>query len=565
MNPWQRGGRYWRTLRHLKPRQLAFKLLEAATDRLEPPLSPLLHGLLARGTSAWQPSAMRDLVDWHAALTDATTAARQVADFRRGEFTAAGQTARVLDVATGRVDWAPPHTSPLYRYHLHYGHDLLAVALSARAQPSLELAEMVRDRLLSWVHDVRIGDPAGWRPYPISVRLTTWPCTLALLDELGVLTAADRALFSANLLAQLRYLRLHMEYAVDGNHLLRDLVGLSVGSVFLSDSKGLNQALRVLPVVMREQWLPDGGYFERCPGYHAAALADLSEALRVSAEPLRSQLATTVERAGHWLSAVLHPDGTLPRFGDTTLEALPEPRRLLQALAVPPAQDGVHWLADSGLLVTRKLRDHLVFDLGPLGVEHQPGHAHADIGAFEWSVAGERLIIDTGVPGYEGHPARQYARSAMAHNVAVANGRDHAELWAAFRVGWRPTVERRVEVSGDHWRAHLQWRDDFRPPTLQMHRRLSWSDGCLQVEDDAAGANSLVVRLTLHPLANVARQTEGWLLRRHRGALLLQVDEGEVCVNRAPVWQRMGEEEQTTCVEIRGVARLRWRLQRVGS
>ena len=187
MNPWQRGARYWRTLRHLKPRQVGFKVWEAATDRIEPPLSPLLHLWLGRrhaGTAEVQGARLLPLVE----LLDRCSSPRHrqvlVSEFCRGEFTAAGQTARIVDPVSHLADWAPAGTSPLYRYHLHYGHDLLATAFAARATSSTQLAEIVIKRMQDWVARVRIGDPAGWRPYPISLRMTTWPAALTVLEQI---------------------------------------------------------------------------------------------------------------------------------------------------------------------------------------------------------------------------------------------------------------------------------------------------------------------------------------------------------------------------------------------
>ena len=101
-------------------------------------------------------------------------------------------------------------------------------------------------------------------------------------------------------------------------------------------------------------------------------------------------------------------------------------------------------LADTGYAIIRDIHSGscLVFDAGPLGPDHQPGHGHCDILSYELSLDGQRVVVDTGVSTYERGPERHYERSTAAHNTLRIDSEEQAEIWRGFRVGRRPRVGR---------------------------------------------------------------------------------------------------------------------------
>jgi uncharacterized heparinase superfamily protein len=87
-----------------------------------------------------------------------------------------------------------------------------------------------------------------------------------------------------------------------------------------------------------------------------------------------------------------------------------------------------------------------------------PAHGHGDILGFEWTVAGRRLVVDTGVFEYAPGERRRKSRSTEAHNTVTVDGADQCEFYGEFRVARRArvTVERadvgggRIEVTASH-------------------------------------------------------------------------------------------------------------------
>ncbi len=82
----------------------------------------------------------------------------------------------------------------------------------------------------------------------------------------------------------------------------------------------------------------------------------------------------------------------------------------------------------------------LIASAAPPSPSYQPGHAHCDALSFELSVAGERVVTDTGVFEYRPGPLRDLARATRSHATVEIDGREQAEIWAAHRVGGRPDV-----------------------------------------------------------------------------------------------------------------------------
>jgi hypothetical protein len=79
--------------------------------------------------------------------------------------------------------------------------------------------------------------------------------------------------------------------------------------------------------------------------------------------------------------------------------------------------------------------DKLIVDAKTMGPDHLPAHGHCSLFSYELSIAGERLIVDSGVEEYEPGPWRDFWRSTRAHNTVVVDGAERSEIWAAFRVG----------------------------------------------------------------------------------------------------------------------------------
>jgi len=93
--------------------------------------------------------------------------------------------------------------------------------------------------------------------------------------------------------------------------------------------------------------------------------------------------------------------------------------------------------------------DYLIFDAGPVGADSLPAHAHCDLLNIEVSLAGQRVITDSGTSDFHDRKMREYCRSTKAHNVLQVDDAEQCDMWSRFRMGYRgwPT---RLVTGSDH-------------------------------------------------------------------------------------------------------------------
>jgi uncharacterized heparinase superfamily protein len=523
---------YARTLRHLRWEQVAFRALHVARERVRHRV-PALAALQVAGRGP----VPRVRLALHAPDQDARALAHEEARaFLEGTLSFVGEQRPV----TAPIDWNPPGTSRLWRYHLHYLDVLKPLAALSLAGDAHARAHGERV-LQEWLTAHPVGHGEGWEPYPTSLRLVNllvWAAAHPHAPEIAASCATHAHWITGRL-----------ERHLLGNHLLKNLKALLMAGLALEgleSERWQRVALARLVPEIREQVLADGGHFERSPMYHLVALEDLLEIVACYratglAEP--AFLRDAAARMARFTAQILHPDGEIPLFNDAALGQAPAPRELL-ALAdglqlvpfaangwrralwtgrpaaretahTPPEPTALRHLPDTGLQIVREGPVALLFDTGPIGPDHLPGHAHADTLSFELSLAGARWIVDGGTAGYEGDPFRMHLRSAAAHNTVEVDGRSADELWGCFRVA------RRSRPGRAHLRrvgAAVHLRGEVHSAFGWIHRRdlFLWPAHGLVLVDriDGAAARSARARLHFHPDVHVAPDGDGFRLER---------------------------------------------------
>ena len=522
--PGQLAGRAARRLRRWAERRLGRR------RRLGTALArggvPALRGDTA--LAAW---AQRQV-----AGADPAQAAAEAERVMAGRFRFLNQEWRLpqpLDWQLREID--PPPTR-LWRFALHYQEYLLDLAAYGRATASAEPAQRAWDLVASWIDGNRPDDPAAaddaWHPYVISRRVPVWIALWHAAPPEAAL--AGRVLES--LAMQSRFLAKNLEFDLGGNHLLENLRALALAGAFFAGPEAdgwLRRAGRLLRRELSRQVLPHGEHFERSPSYHQRMLAlveDVRDALAGIAPELSARCARTAARMVEFLQAVLHPDGQVPLLGDSWLgqqgagsgeqgaggrekgagsaehgarsgeqragaQSFETP--ILRARKAPHAgRVGPYWVFRDG-------GDFLLFDAGPVGPDHLPAHAHADLLGLEISWGGRRVVVDSGVFDYEDGPMRRYCRSTAAHNCLQIDGQDQCDMWSRFRMGYRgwPGPLQTGQTGDFHWA--WAWHNAYRRLRVPRVGRLvacrpggpwfclDWAEG--------RGTHRLVSRLHLHP------------------------------------------------------------------
>lgn len=395
----------------------------------------------------------------------------------------------------GTIDWRGDFqegNNPLRRMTLAYM--AYAVPLLARGRAE-DLATI--DTLLEGLEAQNSWSLPGvfrdvWNPYTASHRLINLLSGLALFRASGE-TPNDQA--EARILKHVRicaaFIRANLERDLQYNHLLKDYVALATYGAGLSTLPGQFSFLpEAVSRSLRQNVLADGGHAERCPMYHVLSVLDLDvlHASGVFSGHLESDLADCRDRMIAALRVMTHPDGDIALFNDSWLGEAPAAGDVTDLSTVAETSR----LPETGYVRIGSGGDVVIFDCGPCGPDDNPGHAHADFLSFEASVDGKRLIVDTGVPTYTAGEARDYSRSAEAHNGPHLRGIEPIEFWKSFRVGHRG---RAVELTSPIlsgvaplWCAGRQ--DGYGPVGVETRRFVGlWPGQALLICDAWIGAS----------------------------------------------------------------------------
>ncbi len=426
------------------------------------------------------------------------------------------------------ADWSHPARTRLWLYNLHYFDDLNAQDWPARLPWQRALIER-------WVQENRPFAGTGWEPYPASLRIVNWL-------KWGLAGNRLEAHWAASLALQTRYLRRRIEWYLLGNHLLANAKALVFAGICFDGAEAaewLRTGLGILARQLPEQLLPDGGHFERSPMYQALVLEDLLDLCNLvralgTGPDLAPGLASALtdaaagwaeaasEMAG-WLAALCHPDGQIALFNDAAFGVAPGPAELTgyaRRLGLPPAAPPRRPLdrrIPSGYLRVALGPALALLDVGEIGPDYLPGHAHADTLSFELSLWGHRVIVDSGTSCYGSGPERLRQRGTAAHNTVEIDGADSSEIWGGFRVARRARpLGLQIDESPHEIRVACSHDGFKRLPGRPVHWR-EWrvTSHSLTIRDRIEGrARCAVARLHLHPgvTAELAPDgCSGWL------------------------------------------------------
>ena len=460
---WTKLSLYFHTLRHLKWRQIWYRLWYALRKRLFHTRLPEVSAPPAARLQ-FQPSLGTPTLFFQVPFT----------------FTFLNQT-HTFDT---KIDWNFNGFGKLWTYNLTYFE-------------YLNQEDISREQGLILIHDFISQMPGirdGLEPFPTSLRIIFW--TRFLLKHDVQDQEIERSLYQ-----QLLHLNKNLEYHLLGNHLLENAFALLFGAVYFNDDKILRKAKKLLQAQLNEQILPDGAHFERSPMYHQLMLYRLLDCVNVlqnNATAAADLLPFLQERASKmlgWLEQMTFQNGDTPLVNDSAQQIAPTSQALFSDAERLGLKKEHMTLGASGYRRFANENYELIVDAGDIGPDYIPGHAHCDTLSFGLHIGGKPFIVDTGTSTYEANARRQLERSTAAHNTVQLGEAEQSEVWGAFRVARRAKANILNETKGSITATH----DGYRRSGGRHTRTFRVEEQTIVIEDNVKFAGKkLPARAYLH-------------------------------------------------------------------
>jgi uncharacterized heparinase superfamily protein len=408
----------------------------------------------------------------------------------------------------GSIDWASKGMSKLWRYNLHYFDYLFDAGRSHDAKVHL---------ISDWIAKNLPGTSDGWEPYTLSLRIVNWIKFFLQND------AAIQEEWLQSLYKQALWLEKNVEYHILANHYLKNVVALFFAGMYFDGvdaDRWIKKGLKMLREELEEQFLADGGHYERSPMYHSICVVDYLDVMNlaknsetgISSEDI-AQCRRRITASLNFLHDICLPDSEIPLFNDSAFGIAPIPTQVFDYArtvigyepSVKPTGLAIYEQSASGYYTCRNGEDAIIIDCGQIGPDYQPGHAHCDTLSYELAINGRRVVVDSGVYDYEASLERAYARSTKAHNTVVVDGEEQSEIWGVFRVARRARpIQACIEQQADGSVRFTGGHNGYaRLAGRPIHKRSMSYDGqeSWVIEDmlEGRGAHRMESYLHIHP------------------------------------------------------------------
>lgn len=327
------------------------------------------------------------------------------------------------------VDWNYSKYGKLWTYNLNY-FDFLN-------QKTIEKEKAIG---LIWDYiksEKELKD--GIEPYTISLRGINWIKFLSRnrTNEHEI----DKILYR-----HYQILYSNLEYHLLGNHLLENGFSLFFSAYYFQCDDLYKKGKEILLDELKEQILDDGAHFELSPMYHQILLHRLLDCISLAqsnpwkTDGLLSFLRENAVKMLSWLQAVTFSNGNIPMVNDSAHGIAPSSNKLFGYAKNLGLKWGKSKLSESGYRKFDMSNMEVFIDVGNIGPDYQPGHAHSDTFNFELYLDGNPIIVDTGTSTYEKNDLRQRERETAAHNTVKVGNREQTEVWGGFRVAKRAKI-----------------------------------------------------------------------------------------------------------------------------
>jgi len=390
-----------------------------------------------------------------------------------------------------KINWNFNQFGKLWTYNLNYFDFLNQEIISKETGIQLIQDFIINEDLLK----------DGKEPYPISLRGINW------IKFLSLYQVKDE---SINNTLYLHYCILfkNLEYHLLGNHLLENAFSLLFGAYYFQDDKLYNKSKYLLLSELNEQVLKDGAHFELSPMYHQIILSKLLDGIqliKLNSEWKKDDLLSFLEAKASlmisWLHNITYKNGNIPMVNDATYNIAPNSKKIFSYAKNLGINSQNIPLSDSGYRKIKLNNFELLLDIGNVGPDYQPGHAHSDTFNFELIKNGNPIFVDTGISTYEKNAVRQSERATHSHNTVKIGLKEQTRVWGGFRVAKRAKITHLIEKPNLIEASH----DGYLSDGYKHTRSFLWGEKYLSLKDKINRSTSNNAKAYFHLHSSVTK------------------------------------------------------------
>lgn len=439
---------FFNTIKYLKLKQVFFRLYYFLKTRV-----------FKKSTNIRIPPSYTPII-WHNGINNYTS------------FNITGLTFNFLNISHSfkkEINWNYNNHGKLWIYNLNY-FDFLNQDNILKEDALYLIKDFIQKK------DTVIE---GNEPYPISLRCINW---VKFLSKFKIQNSKiDNILYN-----DFVFLSKNLEYHLLGNHLLENAFSLLFGAYYFQDDLFYQKAKRLLKQELDEQILNDGAHFELSPMYHKILffrMLDCINLIKLNKSWIDDDfvifLVKKASLMNSWLKQITYQNGDVPMVNDSTYSIAPSSKNLFNF----SKKLGIHFalqpLSDSGYRKINFQKYELFIDVGNIGPDYQPGHAHSDTFNFELQLNKKPFLVDSGISTYEKNEIRQNERSTLSHNTVMVNNIEQTDVWGGFRVGRRAKILNIIENESQI----IAYHNGYKNLGIFHQRTFKWNDDKIEIKD----------------------------------------------------------------------------------
>ena len=388
-----------------------------------------------------------------------------------------------LNKTFDKIDWNYSEYGKLWTYNLTYFDFLNQENISQKQ--SFELIN-------SFINEDNLKDAK--EPFPISLRGMNW-------IKYFVFNNIKNQKFNDYLFSDYEILMDNLEYHLLGNHLLENGYSLLFAAYYFENEKFYNKSKEILISELEEQILDDGAHFELSPMYHQIMLYRLLDCINLvknnsfKNSELLDFLKNKASLMLSWLKNITYENGDIPLLNDSANNIAPSSISLFEYASSLGLDFELVSLSKSGYRKFKTKSYECIIDVGNIGPDYIPGHAHSDTFNYEVRLNNKPFIVDMGISTYESNSQRSLERSTKSHNTVFIDETEQSEIWGGFRVANRAKIIDLVEENKSIKASH----DGYKNKNIIHTRSWSFTEEFIKIEDSVNKEASCVSYIHFHP------------------------------------------------------------------